>query len=68
MRFFIIIKQPERSFKRSSRKDAHRDDRPRRPPEKEGHERNRDSDRRRKDREDSGDIDGRASSDKVPKY
>lgn len=55
---------PERSFKRSSRKDAHRDDRPRRPPEKEGHERNRDSDRRRKDREDSGDIDGRASSDK----
>ncbi|KAF9468910.1 transcription factor/nuclear export subunit protein 2-domain-containing protein [Collybia nuda] len=48
---------PERSSKRSSRKD-HRDDRGRRPPEKEGHERNRDSDRRRKDRDELGDNDG----------
>lgn len=50
--------QPDRGSKRSSRKEGHREDRSRRPPEKE--ERNRDSDRRRKDRD--GDIEGRGSS------
>ncbi|CAA7260264.1 unnamed protein product [Cyclocybe aegerita] len=53
---------PERSSKRSSRKDGHRDDRGRRPPEKDSHERPpRESDRRRKDRE-AVDVDHRASS------
>ncbi|KAF5387899.1 hypothetical protein D9615_000104 [Tricholomella constricta] len=59
---------PERSTKRSSRKDGHRDDRGRRPLDKEGHDRNRDSDRRRKEREGSGDNEPRlssASSDKA---
>ncbi|KAG6833844.1 hypothetical protein H0H87_011778 [Tephrocybe sp. NHM501043] len=58
---------PDRSSKRSSRKDGHRDDRGRRPPDKDGHDRTRDSDRRRKDREGSGDNEPRpplASVDK----
>ncbi|RDB20480.1 THO complex subunit 2 [Hypsizygus marmoreus] len=45
---------PERSSKRSSRKDGHREDRGRRPLDKDGHERTRESDRRRKDRDVSG--------------
>jgi len=59
---------PDRSSKRSSRKDGHRDDRGRRPLEKEGHDRNRESDRRRKERDGSGDNEPRLasiSSDKV---
>ncbi|KAJ7667690.1 transcription factor/nuclear export subunit protein 2-domain-containing protein [Mycena polygramma] len=55
---------PERGSKRSSRKDGHRDDRSRRPPDKDGHDRGRDSDRRRKDREGS-DNDGSSSMEKI---
>ncbi|KAF8165073.1 transcription factor/nuclear export subunit protein 2-domain-containing protein [Crassisporium funariophilum] len=55
---------PERGSKRNSRKDGHREERGRRAPDKESHDRNRDSDRRRKDRE-TFDIEIRgASSDK----
>ncbi|KAH0587189.1 hypothetical protein H2248_005998 [Termitomyces sp. 'cryptogamus'] len=53
---------PDRGSKRTSRKDGHREDRGRRLPEKEGHDRNRDSDRRRKDREGSGDNESRVPS------
>ncbi len=57
--------QPDRASKRSSRKDGHRDDRGRRPPEKERDERGRESDRRRKERE-VNETESRASpSDKV---
>ncbi|KAF8639741.1 hypothetical protein AX17_001003 [Amanita inopinata Kibby_2008] len=55
--------EPDRSSKRSSRKDGHRDDRPRRPGEKELHDRTRESDRRRKER-DGSDNDGRISTEK----
>ncbi|EGO01596.1 hypothetical protein SERLA73DRAFT_49063 [Serpula lacrymans var. lacrymans S7.3] len=40
----------DRGSKRSSRKDSHRDDRPRRPSEKDSHDRPRESDRRRTER------------------
>lgn len=54
VRMFVRLtcsNQPERAAKRSSRKDGHRDDRGRRPPEKDRDERGRDSERRRKERE-----------------
>ncbi|KAJ7283481.1 transcription factor/nuclear export subunit protein 2-domain-containing protein [Mycena rebaudengoi] len=58
---------PERGSKRSSRKDGHRDDRSRRPPDKDGHDRGRDSDRRRKER-DGSDNDSGPSVDKEGPY
>jgi hypothetical protein len=61
----IQFVQPDRASKRSSRKDGHRDDRGRRPPEKERDERGRESDRRRKERE-VNETESRASpTDKV---
>jgi len=58
-----IDDEPDRSSKRSSRKESHRDDRSRRPPEKETHDRVRESDRRRKERE-APDNDGRGNAEK----
>ena len=43
--------QPDRASKRMSRKDGHHEDRSRRASDKDSHDRPRDSDRRRKDRE-----------------
>ncbi|GLB33487.1 putative THO complex subunit 2 N-terminus [Lyophyllum shimeji] len=54
-----IDDEPDRSSKRSSRKDVHRDDRSRRPPDKESHERKSESERRRKERDESGDVESR---------
>ncbi|KAJ7067990.1 transcription factor/nuclear export subunit protein 2-domain-containing protein [Mycena amicta] len=44
---------PDRGSKRTSRRDGHRDERARRPGEKEGYDRGRESDRRRRDRDGS---------------
>lgn len=52
--------QPDRSAKRSSRKDSHREERNRRPSEKDGHHNSRESDRRRADRNTS-ENEGRGS-------
>jgi hypothetical protein len=46
----ILSLQSERAPKRSSRRESHREDR-RRPSEKEGYDRTREPDRRRKDRD-----------------